>query len=97
MNDIKIYPDTAAGARAFMLDEGFDCSEAIATADPWVRGVWDLDLSECPIEDDGELVTSFIVYLAGYPDPWGNMRQENDFEDFVGFGNEDGCGDGYNF
>jgi len=73
---VTVYPDTAKGAEAMLRDEStyFSNGETVVRArpDPEVQGVW-------------EVITSAnvrcIAYLAGYKDPWGNVRQFNDFEE----------------
>lgn len=66
------YPDTAMGAiKALSVASTFDVTGATAEPDPAVAGVWKV---RC---NDG----TFIVYLAGYPDPWGNARETIDFEE----------------
>lgn len=73
----SIFEDSKAGA--------VDCMNAIstyamtaeaceATPDPEVRGVWKLVW-------EGR---TFIVYLKGYADPWGETRDHNDFEEVWG-------------
>ena len=39
--------------------------------DPWVEGVWKVT------HKSGACA---IAYLAGYPDPWGRVREFNDAE-----------------
>ena len=68
----QIYPDTAAGAISALQDMStFDCASAQASSDPYVRGVWLVKLASG---------TRAIVYLAGYPTPFGIIRSNNDFE-----------------
>lgn len=80
MTDVwtKQYPDTAIGAYTFLkavvaddvLPEEFLGSKA----DPWVAGVWKLAFKA------HESMRVFIVYLAGYEGPGGQLRLENDYE-----------------
>ena len=71
-----VYPDTRAGVLAY-LEQAHgtpqDLAQAIVWPDPEVRGVWKVRLVS-GIE--------VIVYLAGYPDPWGVLREHNDHEEF---------------
>jgi len=68
----KKYPDTAGGAIACLQsDSTLDVKEATARPDPSVEGVWEV---RCPNGDRA------IVYLAGYKDPFGQIRSRNDFE-----------------
>lgn len=67
-----IYPDTEAGAIQCLADDSsLDTTGATAVPDWSVEGVWKVILK------DGRAV---IVYLAGYKDPWKNIRECNDFE-----------------
>lgn len=70
---MRKYPDTSAGALQYLKDDskGLNLTGAKVFPDPVVHGVWGVDLT------DGRRV---IVYLAGYPDPWGESRKYNDFE-----------------
>lgn len=71
----KVHPDTRDGVMA-MLSTNFDApdcgwAKCEYQPDPMVQGVW--------------LVTAksggqCIAYLAGYPDPNGNLRPHNDAE-----------------
>jgi hypothetical protein len=71
-NRPKKYPDTAAGAIAFLKDEStLDLKGAKGKADPSVAGVWQITTNS------GQRT---IVYLAGYKDPFGKLRSYNDFE-----------------
>ena len=66
------HPDTPSGARAMLAsDSNLDLMGAEFEPDPQVRGVWKFTLGSG---------AEGIVYLAGYPDPWGNVREHNDFE-----------------
>lgn len=71
----SIYKDTADGARQALLEMSVYTADQLGTVqpDPKVKGVW-------MVNHKGENTAS-IVYLAGYPDPDGNIREENDFED----------------
>lgn len=74
-----IYPDTGDGFLAMLNADSAltitreDC-EAIKP-DPQVDGVWYLKLKT---PQDG--VCEIIGYLAGYKNPWGEVRAHNDFE-----------------
>lgn len=81
------YPDTEEGAKQFLNDiSTWDVSNAKAIPDPQVDGVWKLtglvqktrgagrSFKGAPVRGEA------IVYLAGYKDPFGRIRKENDFE-----------------
>lgn len=78
----KKYPDTARGVQQMLVadstlsDSDFD--GAVFTPDPAVEGVWKVQLARPA--DDGWETTAAIAYLAGYPDPWGEIETDNDFE-----------------
>ena len=80
-DNVKIYPDTAAGAIDALLYMSVykpaDLGEAIP--DPQVMGVWKVKHTAKAFKKHGTLAS--IVYLAGYPGPWGDKRTSNDFED----------------
>ena len=79
--DRKTYPDTAKGAIQYLKDDStLNLKHATAKADPKVDGVW---LVKMPKEDESSRYG--IVYLAGYKDVWGDIRQENDFETGEGY------------
>ena len=77
------YPDTEEGVLACLLANStfstLELEGATCTPDPQVLGVWLLTLADHahPGPDDPVQV---IVYLAGYPTPWGELRTLNDFE-----------------
>ena len=82
----KIYPDTKEGALALLREESsiniYDDNNKInATSDPYVEGVWRIELD--PKKNDGNNVV--IVYLAGYVDPWKRKRIINDWEEGYAF------------
>ena len=67
-----MYPDTPDGAIACLKELSIlDLDHASAVPDPVVDGVWLVKLA------NGVKV---IVYLAGYKDPFGKIRQIDDFE-----------------
>ena len=69
---VQLYPDTAAGALACLRDDSrLKLAGATAEPDPAVKGVWRVTTA-------GGLRA--IVYLAGYRDPFGDVRVTNDFE-----------------
>jgi len=76
------YPDTARGVQQMLVKDSTlsnkDLEGAVFTPDPWVKGVWKVQLAR--VADDGWETTAVIAYLAGYPDPWGDIRDDNDFE-----------------
>jgi hypothetical protein len=67
------YPDTREGAIEYLRDEStLDLSgEITAKPDPSVQGVWRI------VTQDHMYAT---VYLAGYRESFGNIREHNDFE-----------------
>jgi hypothetical protein len=73
-NARKQYPDTSAGALAYLgEDSTLDLEGATARPDPAVEGVWEVTM---PAENGRRA----IVYLAGFRTPWGEARLWNDFE-----------------
>ena len=76
---MKIYPDTIYGVEAMLAEHcTLDIKGATYQADPQVLGVWliTLDIEDPKVGQEVDI----IVYLAGYPDPWGDKREHNDFE-----------------
>lgn len=77
MTDImtKVYPDSPEGVQAFLTDfttiSVYDMEHSMVASDPEVSGVWQVLFPD---------KSHAIIYLAGYPDPYGNVRSENDFE-----------------
>lgn len=74
------YPDTPAGAKAYLLKASMLREEDLSfcVPDPSVEGVWKFNLSD--IGQKRYLATAAIVYLMGYRDPWGEVRSYGDFE-----------------
>lgn len=73
-----VYPDSRGGV-LMMLKENTTfpiTGDERAEADPAVDGVWLVHLTQPLPEDD----TVVVAYLAGYRDPWGRIREHNDFE-----------------
>jgi hypothetical protein len=73
------YPDTALGALQYLGDEtqgALDLDAATVDPDSYVKGVWQVHTPSDPE------VASAIVYLAGYEDSMGRVRERNDFECF---------------
>jgi len=68
----KRHPNNPAGVRA-MLGECFSCTLKIKTyeSDPQAAGVWRVTAHNG---------SQAIVYLAGYEDSWGQVREYNDAE-----------------
>jgi hypothetical protein len=75
-----VYPDTKEGVIDCLKEmsnlTANDFKHARYIPDPEVQGVWKVDCSATVKHEDHTL----IVYLAGYPNPWGNIRKMNDFE-----------------
>ena len=67
------FPDTLAGAKAMLKDAGYDgnLGGVAGMPDPVAEGVWLVYTKPYPI----------IAYLAGYREPFGNIRESNDFEE----------------
>lgn len=74
----KKYPDSKEGAVQMLRDDTrLKLSDKPrGRSDPYVEGVWLISLD--PTENDGN--DCVIVYLAGYRDPFGRIRERNDFE-----------------
>lgn len=74
------FPDTESGAMECLLaNSTYQRSDLVrAIPDPVVYGVWKIILTK-PIQE--ELSPVVIVYMAGYPDQFGNIREETDFEE----------------
>lgn len=83
------YPDNTDGALALAKAEtegmGLDFDGATVDIDPWVKGVWRVNLNgwtgsredyEGGSFTDGDII-SIIVFMAGYPDPMGCTREHN--------------------
>lgn len=67
-----VYPDTKEGVLEYLkTDSSLDLEDATVVPDSAVEGVWAVDLP------DGSRT---IVYLAGYKNPFGEVRELNDFE-----------------
>lgn len=71
------YPDTEKGARDALHEMAvYDGKRGTVICDPYVIGVWAIkgafDDPTCP---------DAVVYLGGYRDPFGNVREDNDFEE----------------
>ena len=82
----KQYDDNARGAIQALGDMSiWDVSKAKAKPDPQVDGVWMVtnisQKSSAPGFPDHNIKGRAIVYLAGYKDPHGDIRKDNDFED----------------
>jgi hypothetical protein len=72
-----IYPDTEAGVLDCLKEMTIsDLTNAKCTPDPVVQGIWKVYCPNIEPEDERTL----IVYLAGYPNPFGIKRNTNDFE-----------------
>lgn len=78
---VDLFPDTAEGAKAALMSMAIykDKDLGGVIADPWVEGVWKVMHTAKATKKYG--TTASIVYLAGYKNPWGEIRQDNDFED----------------
>ncbi len=83
----KIYPDSAEGAKEYLFaDSSLKATEnTICIMDQQVYGVWMVThlIDHCGMKCDA------IVYLAGYKQPLGDLRERNDFETFEGWQSDD--------
>ena len=69
----KKYSDNSSGVLQMLSENtSYDLKGSTLVPDSSVQGVWEVKLK------DGHRV---VAYLAGYPDPWGFVREINDFED----------------
>lgn len=76
----KVFPDTEQGAidcLRVQMREDIEWKGATAIPDPEVYGVWKVINPNLPA-DDGR---TNIVYMKGHKNPWGHVREENDFEE----------------
>lgn len=75
-----VHPDSEQGAKTALADMSIIKKEQMgeASADPAVEGVWKVTLNERGRKKHG--IDFCIVYLAGYKDPFGDVREVNDFE-----------------
>ena len=78
------YDDSEAGARKFITDETIFLfsKDSKVDPDPEVMGVWRVtELEELNhLGKVGREGITVILYMAGYPDPTGENRKTNDFE-----------------
>ena len=69
---IRMYSDTAEGALKLLRDlSTLNLTNATAKPDPSVEGVWQVTL---------QTGLRSVVYMGGYRDPFGKVRQHDDFE-----------------
>lgn len=69
----KKYSDNSSGVLQMLSENSsYDLKGATLVPDSNVLGVWEVRLK------NGRRV---VAYLAGYPSPWGTVRETNDFED----------------
>ncbi len=69
----KRYDDSARGAFQMLMDDTAqkrEFADGSYRSDPQNHGVWEVTFPD----------VRFIVYLAGYPDCMGQIREINDFE-----------------
>jgi hypothetical protein len=90
----EIYPDTEEGAIQFLNNcTIFTIKEGKAEPDPVIKGVWKVTWIEkiysdiMAVEEHRKIpvlkeIIKFeaVVYLKGYPDPNGSIREWNDWE-----------------
>lgn len=88
--ETKVYPDSEEGARQFIKEQTIFNPKDIEELrpDPAVAGVWLVlykrngnaaKMMGYKYERDQQ--PGSIIYMAGYPNPFGNIREVNDFED----------------
>jgi hypothetical protein len=71
----RIYNDSSIGAISFLKDASkINLNGAIASADHKIQGVWLVEHRQNVGADMS------IVYLRGYKDGIGNIREKNTFE-----------------
>jgi len=70
------YPDSAAGAAACLRELSIfkTLKDVKCRPDSSVTGVWEVRHIHKGV------AFRHVVYLAGYPDPWGRIRQFDEFE-----------------
>lgn len=77
----RVFPDTPAGAKealaAISNHKARDVARATVEPDPWIQGVWKLTFTE----SSTGIGVEAIVYLKGYPDSVGRIREDNDHEE----------------
>ena len=78
---MKKYSDTKEGVLNCLREESTielpdDNNEIVVEPDPCVEGVWKVNLD--PNWNDGD--DTVIVYLSGFKDPFGDIREFNDWE-----------------
>jgi hypothetical protein len=70
---MKKYNDNEAGAREFIVKETTITDKIVSIKpDPDVRGVWCIEFPN---------KFAIIIFMGGYPDPWGKIREHNDFDE----------------
>lgn len=75
MKSDKIYPDSGVGAISFLKDvSAINLNGAIASSDFKTKGVWLVEHRKNVGSDMS------IVYLRGYTDKPGSIREQNKFE-----------------
>ena len=77
----KVYPNSKEGVLSLLREESTinipaDNNQITVESDPYVDGVWKVDIDPKTNDEDNVV----IVYLAGYFDPLGEKRIENDWE-----------------
>lgn len=72
------YNDTKSGCIEFIKKESLlkITKNSNFYPDPSVEGVWKITNLKCSWG-----VTTAIIYMAGYKNPWGKIRNDNDFEE----------------
>jgi len=75
MKSNKIYPDSSIGALSFLKDvSNINLNDAVASSDFKTKGVWLIEHRKNIGADMS------IVYLRGYSDKPGSIREQNRFE-----------------
>jgi len=80
---VKLYTDSIEGCKDFVKHETvykLDKNTKFE-ADPYVEGVWRISDLKCVSNHSHHRENhTIIIYMAGYKDPWGQLRESNDFE-----------------
>lgn len=79
---MKTYADTEQGALEFIANETcLKCtSNSKCIPDTAIKGVWKVT----DLKVGKRVHIDAIIYMSGYPDPFGGIRDTNDFENSEG-------------
>lgn len=78
----KVFPDTHKGAIDCLKaqSQGITFTKATAIPDPQVNGVWKVLLPAHDKKTEDGRPAFAIVYMKGHKDPFGQVRETNDFK-----------------